>query len=72
MANCNGSLDKSQDIRKCNRCNNLFGCGVSGKCWCYEVNLSPSALKYIEDQYDGCLCPDCLQFISNLSESEIC
>ena len=72
MANCNDRPDKSNEMKKCARCNNLFGCGASGKCWCFEVSLTPLALKYVEDQYDGCLCPECLQHIANLSDTEIC
>ncbi|NWJ52735.1 MAG: cysteine-rich CWC family protein [Bacteroidetes bacterium] len=72
MGNCNDRPNKSNEIKKCARCNQQFGCGASGKCWCFEVSISPEALKYIEDQYNGCLCPECLQLVSNLSDSEIC
>ncbi|MDP4290147.1 MAG: cysteine-rich CWC family protein, partial [Bacteroidota bacterium] len=67
MNGCKKSADKTQEIKHCAKCGKQFGCGVNGKCWCYEISLDDNALKRIEDFYDGCLCPDCLKAISNLS-----
>jgi ribosomal protein L34E len=67
MSKCNNNSDKNQETKFCAKCGKPFGCGASGKCWCYEISLDDEALKRIEDQYQGCLCPDCLRAISNLS-----
>ena len=67
MKACNNFIDKNQETKFCAKCGKPFGCGMSGKCWCYEISLSDEALKEIEDQYQGCLCPECLTAISNLS-----
>ena len=67
MDKCNNVSDKNQETKFCAKCGKPFGCGASGKCWCYEISLNDEALKEIEDQYHGCLCPDCLTAISNLS-----
>jgi len=67
MEACNKFTDKNHETRICNKCGNAFGCGMGGKCWCYEISLDEKALKEIEDQYQGCLCPECLTAISLLS-----
>lgn len=67
MSDCKDFSGKTNETKVCKRCGNTFGCGVTGKCWCYEISLDDEALKMIEDQYEGCLCPDCLNAISNLS-----
>ncbi|MFK5856039.1 MAG: cysteine-rich CWC family protein [Bacteroidota bacterium] len=46
---------------KCPKCGAMFSCGKSGKCWCYEVDVSPSIIDKIEKTYSSCLCPDCLK-----------
>ncbi len=45
---------------KCPRCGNYFTCSKSGKCWCYSVRVSDKARDIIDNKYDSCLCPDCL------------
>ena len=45
----------------CPRCGKKFHCGKSGKCWCYEYDVPTSVLEKIEDEFDACLCPDCLK-----------
>jgi hypothetical protein len=45
---------------KCPRCGNVFHCSKSGKCWCYEVMVPADRLEMIEEAYDTCLCPACL------------
>jgi len=44
----------------CPRCGKAFHCSKSGKCWCYEVYLPLDKLEEIENLYDSCLCPACL------------
>ncbi|HEY9115206.1 MAG TPA: cysteine-rich CWC family protein [Bacteroidales bacterium] len=51
---------KLTEEETCPRCGAKFDCGKSGKCWCYEVDLQPSVLENIQQNYDSCLCPACL------------
>jgi hypothetical protein len=48
----------------CPECGKSFHCSKSGKCWCYEVQLSPEKLAWIGEKYESCLCPDCLKKIA--------
>jgi len=66
MSNCKNYSEKTHEAKLCAKCGNPFGCGVGGKCWCMEISLSDEALKVLEDQYQGCLCPDCLNSFTNL------
>jgi len=52
----------------CPRCGSKFECGKSGKCWCYEIEIAPSILENIQQNYDSCLCPVCLEEMSNLNK----
>jgi hypothetical protein len=45
----------------CPCCGKEFGCSKSAKCWCYEVETSPTLLQIISDNYNRCLCLDCLK-----------
>jgi hypothetical protein len=49
--------------KTCERCAATFECR-SAACWCHEVRLSPATLKWLERQYEDCLCPDCLKSFS--------
>jgi hypothetical protein len=46
---------------KCPKCGKAFHCSPSGKCWCYAVFVPPDKLNEINEKYNSCLCPDCLQ-----------
>jgi hypothetical protein len=48
------------DLSVCPKCGKKFSCSKSGKCWCYEVALPLDKLEEIEELYDSCLCPSCL------------
>jgi hypothetical protein len=50
----------NDDLSVCPRCGKQFNCSKSGKCWCYEVYLPLDKLEEIENLYDSCLCPACL------------
>ena len=45
----------------CPKCGAEFNCSTSSKCWCYEIDVSAEVMEKIEQQYDGCLCPECLK-----------
>lgn len=49
-----------EELSICPRCGKEFRCSKSGKCWCYEIWLPLDKLEEIEDLYDSCLCPGCL------------
>jgi len=57
----NTSETKHTGLQKCPRCGTLFNCSASGKCWCYEYDVPARDLEIIEEQFDSCLCPDCLK-----------
>ena len=46
---------------KCPKCGAEFHCSTSPKCWCYEIDVPAEIMEKIEQQYDGCLCPECLK-----------
>jgi ribosomal protein L34E len=54
----------------CPRCGKEFHCSKSAKCWCYEVDTSPSLLEEIQKNYDSCLCPDCLKSLNEKSKDK--
>ena len=48
--------------RACAHCGTAFGCGAaSGSCWCATVDVPPQVLRELDQLYDGCLCPECLE-----------
>ena len=53
---------------KCPRCGAVFVCSMSGKCWCFEVDVAPSVLDKIEKEYNSCLCPSCLKEVAEKKE----
>ncbi len=49
----------------CESCGKEFSCGVNaGKCWCFEVELKPEDLENLRENYDRCLCQNCLKKMS--------
>ena len=45
----------------CPKCGNAFHCSTSSKCWCYEIDVPAEVMEKLQEQYEGCLCPDCLK-----------
>ncbi|MAE07611.1 MAG: hypothetical protein CL661_02495 [Bacteroidetes bacterium] len=58
---------KLTEDEKCPKCGIPFQCSKSGKCWCFEVKVSPTVLDEIEKKYNSCLCPVCLQSFAEKS-----
>lgn len=56
-----------EDLQDCPRCGKKFHCSKSGKCWCYEIALPLDKLEEIEELYDSCLCPDCMNEMSQIT-----
>jgi hypothetical protein len=50
------------EIVNCERCRAPFECKANSytKCQCTTVQLTLNETQYISEQYDGCLCADCL------------
>lgn len=45
----------------CESCGEDFACGAkTGKCWCFEIELSNENLANLKENFDKCLCPKCL------------
>ncbi|MCB2221500.1 MAG: cysteine-rich CWC family protein [Bacteroidetes bacterium] len=45
----------------CPKCGNTFHCSTSSKCWCYEYDVPTDVMEQLQDEYNGCLCPECLK-----------
>jgi hypothetical protein len=54
-------MPKHEEIT-CPRCNHSFECkcGTIQLCLCMSVQLDDAQREFIAEQYDGCLCRDCL------------
>lgn len=53
--------------RNCEKCGRAFTCGAADPakpCWCTEVPVSPGSLKELREQYEDCLCPECLRAVA--------
>ncbi len=46
---------------KCPKCGKSFHCSTSSKCWCYEYDVPTEKMEWIQDRFQGCLCPECLR-----------
>jgi len=44
----------------CECCNETFVCGQYG-CWCAAIGVSAQQMTWIEQAFQDCLCPRCLQ-----------
>ncbi|ASZ14280.1 cysteine-rich CWC family protein [Chitinophaga pendula] len=51
----------------CPRCAATFECRVGSilRCQCQEVTLTIAERQHISEQFNGCLCANCLQEIKN-------
>lgn len=54
------------NMKKCPRCASQFTCREDriDLCQCSRIYLEPKAKDYIRDNFNNCLCPDCLKEIS--------
>ena len=58
------TLEKSE-TKTCESCGAEFSCGAnSEKCWCFRVDLSAETLAELRDNFNNCLCRNCLESIS--------
>jgi hypothetical protein len=46
----------------CEACGESFECGAkSGTCWCFDLAIEPESLALLREQFQNCLCFNCLQ-----------
>ena len=50
---------------KCGKCGRGMVCYGDDSCWCQDLNISPHTLQTLEQQYDGCLCRNCLNLYTD-------
>ena len=48
--------------KECPRCKKTFECKHEDitNCWCMNTSIEPDAMGFIADNYEGCLCPECI------------
>jgi len=53
----------SATVKKCVKCGKDFHCfaGSNKKCWCTRYKLSDEQLKALAQEYEDCLCEECLK-----------
>jgi len=50
-------------LKICPECGSEFRCQMTGNCSCSKLVLSPEILEFIRNNYEDCLCNDCLKKI---------
>ncbi|MFP4062305.1 MAG: cysteine-rich CWC family protein [Halochromatium sp.] len=62
----------TEGTKQCPRCGVDFECKVDDlrHCDCVAVKVSLPVLKTLQDQYEDCLCPDCLRAIAAAAGSD--
>lgn len=48
--------------KQCPRCGKTFECRHDevDNCWCMQTEILPDAMNFILDNYEGCLCRECI------------
>ncbi|MGI8786829.1 MAG: cysteine-rich CWC family protein [Pyrinomonadaceae bacterium] len=45
----------------CESCGKEFSCGANlGECWCFNIELKTETLTELRDNFENCLCENCL------------
>ncbi len=57
--------------KRCSKCGEPFRCGGLVGCWCRDVELDKGTLAALKEQYDDCLCPDCLRALAVVSDASV-
>jgi Cysteine-rich CWC len=56
------SPEKSTEKSTCESCGKSFDCGAkTGSCWCFSIAIEPQDLAQLNQQFQNCLCQECLQ-----------
>ncbi len=53
-------LFSKYDPKSCSRCGKSFICTGHTNCPCLEIVIPEKLLDFIADNYDNCLCPECI------------
>jgi hypothetical protein len=48
----------------CERCGKTFLCTLDINCWCMTVFINPKVEEYISNQFQDCICQNCIQEIT--------
>lgn len=56
--------------KTCSRCNTIFDCNSESieSCQCYSIHLSENTKNQLREQYQDCLCNNCLLEIQSESD----
>jgi hypothetical protein len=60
--NKNGNPRVVKEI--CPKCGKEFLCSKSAKCWCYELDIPVETLDLLQQDFESCICPECLKSYS--------
>jgi hypothetical protein len=61
----NCPITSSMAVKICSRCKKDFECCMESRgCWCEDLTLSSASLQQLREQYDNCLCPECLKLFA--------
>lgn len=52
--------EKGITVKICPKCSNSFNCCGESDCWCENVKIPTANSNFILLNYQGCLCPACL------------
>lgn len=52
---------KIVEDNNCPKCGKQFHCSSSSKCWCFEYEVPADKMEWIQENFKGCLCPECLR-----------
>lgn len=54
------------DKKICESCGEAFSCGANvGECWCFAVEVKAEVLAELRENFESCLCEDCLRLATN-------
>ena len=58
--------EKAYNPSICESCGEQFGCGAKlDGCWCSDVKLADNTAEILQETFDKCLCPKCLENYSS-------
>ena len=60
----------SEKIKKCPKCGKEFTCSHDENCWCTRYEISPENGQIMRQQFDDCLCEDCMKEYGRLKEEK--
>ncbi len=47
--------------KECSKCKKTFVCGFdTGSCWCQDLEIEKTELEKLNNNYESCLCKECL------------